>query len=76
MTIRDGFVSDNSSSFILKKGFMGDDELKDYHMMQEKSDKYDSFGETENFLFGIVANDTEFYKWFVVKRFIGIEWGV
>jgi len=76
MKLRTGFVSNSSSSsFVLKKDFMGDEELKDFYVWMEKADYYESIGETENFFFGIIDNSGKFYEWLDKKHFIGIQWG-
>lgn len=76
MKIRAGFVSNSSSSsFVLKKDFMGDEEINDFHVWMEKADDWDTIGETENFFFGIIDKSEKFYQWLDKKHFIGIQWG-
>jgi hypothetical protein len=76
MKIRTGFVSNSSSSsFVLKKAFMSEDEEKEFYKKIEIiSSKYDTIGETKNFFFGIIDYNEEFYNWIESKKFIGIEW--
>lgn len=76
MKFRTGFVSNSSSSsFVLKKDYMGDEEIKDFQEMRAKADMWDTIGETENFFFGVVSYSDEFCKWVESKNFIGIQWG-
>jgi hypothetical protein len=76
MKLRTGFVSNSSSSsFVLRKDFMGDEEIKDFQEMREKADMWDSIGETENFFFGVVDYSNDFCKWLEGKNFMGIQWG-
>jgi len=75
MKSRTGFVSNSSSSsFVLKKHFMGDEEEKDFRVRMDEAEYYETIGETENFFFGIIDNDGKFYRWLENKHFIGIEW--
>lgn len=76
MKLRTGFVSNSSSSsFVLRKDFMADEELQEFTDMSEKADLYDTIGETSNFFFGVIDHSNEFCKWLENKHFIGIEWG-
>lgn len=76
MKLRTGFVSNSSSSsFVLRKDFMIDDEeIKEFHEQMEKADMYDTIGETPNFFFGVIDYSNGFCKWLESKHFIGIEW--
>jgi len=76
MKLRTGFISNSSSSsFVLSKNFVSDEEEREFREQMEKADRYDTIGETSNFFFGVVDYSDVFCQWLEGKHFIGIEWG-
>lgn len=75
MKQRAGFVSNSSSSsFVLNKNCMTDEEIEEFLEEMEKADRYDTIGGTDNFFFGIIDYSDKFCAWLETKKFKGIEW--
>jgi hypothetical protein len=79
MKLRNGFVSNSSSSsFVLNKDCMTEDDVDEFQKQREiadECDRFDRIGETDNFFFGIVDYSNKFCQWLEEKKFERIEWG-
>jgi hypothetical protein len=74
MKLRAGFVSNSSSSsFVIKKKYMSAEELKEFYILMEEADFYDTIGETQSYLFGVIDYNSKLFNYVDKKNFEGAE---
>lgn len=64
------------NSFILNKNHMSVEEIRYFQAMRNHIGLCDTVGETENFFFGVLDYNREFYTWIKNIPYVKFEWSL